>query len=72
MVWDAEDTAFDMKGVANLEEWNMAECDGVIESGTAQSAIPIIAGGGWGEKARPKSNREKKKNKLPGVSAHQN
>ena len=42
----------------------------VIECGTAQSAIPIIVGGG-GEKQKPKSSRPKKKNKLPGVSAHQ-
>ena len=85
VVWDAVDTAFDMKEVSNWEEWDMAECDRVsnrriqpeksddlqvIECGTAQSAIPVIGGGG-GEKQKPKSNRPKKKNKLPGVSAHQ-
>ena len=73
VVWDAVDTAFDMKEVANWEEWDMAECDRVSnrrihaeksdvqvsECGTAQSAIPII-------KPKPKSSRAKKKNKLPG------
>ena len=86
MAWEAVDSAFCMKEVANWEEWDLIEPHGaevyetiidasmqVRECGTAQSALPSGFGGDGGEGAKPKTKcgRSKRKNKLPGVSAHQ-